>query len=53
MPARRILQLGDPLLRAVSTAVGTPAEAAGTGFVIDGKVYHGNQAVITRKEGNS
>jgi peptide deformylase len=29
MPARRILQLGDPLLRAVSTPVGTPAEAAG------------------------
>src|ERR1700685_2203980 len=28
MPARRILQLGDPLLRAVSTPVGTPAEAA-------------------------
>jgi peptide deformylase len=29
MPARRILQLGDPLLRAVSTPVATPAEAAG------------------------
>jgi peptide deformylase len=28
MPARRILQLGDPLLRAVSTPVATPAEAA-------------------------
>lgn len=27
MSARRILQLGDPLLRAVSTAVDTPAEA--------------------------
>jgi len=30
MPAQRILQLGDPLLRAVSTPVATPAEAAGT-----------------------
>ncbi|MGA3234933.1 MAG: peptide deformylase [Bryobacteraceae bacterium] len=29
MPARRILQLGDPLLRAVSAPVATPAEAAG------------------------
>ena len=29
MPARRILQLGDPLLRAVSTPVETSAEAAG------------------------
>jgi len=29
MPARRILQLGDPLLRAVSTPVETAAEAAG------------------------
>jgi peptide deformylase len=28
MPARRILQLGDPLLRAVSAPVATPAEAA-------------------------
>jgi peptide deformylase len=28
MPARRILQLGDPLLRAVSTPVSTAAEAA-------------------------
>lgn len=28
MPARRILQLGDPLLRAVSTSVETAAEAA-------------------------
>ena len=28
MPARRILQLGDPLLRAVSAPVDTPAEAA-------------------------
>ncbi|HTT60609.1 MAG TPA: peptide deformylase [Bryobacteraceae bacterium] len=28
MSARRILQLGDPLLRAVSAPVGTPAEAA-------------------------
>src|ERR1700678_824723 len=28
MPARRILQLGDPLLRAVSTPIETPAEAA-------------------------
>jgi peptide deformylase len=28
MPARRILQLGDPLLRAVSTPVATAAEAA-------------------------
>jgi peptide deformylase len=29
MSARRILQLGDPLLRAVSAPVGDPAEAAG------------------------
>jgi peptide deformylase len=29
MPARRILQLGDPLLRAVSAPVGSPGEAAG------------------------
>jgi peptide deformylase len=29
MPACRILQLGDPLLRAVSAPVATPAEAAG------------------------
>jgi len=29
MPARRILQLGDPLLRAVSTPVETSAEAVG------------------------
>jgi peptide deformylase len=29
MPARRILQLGDPVLRAISTPVATPAEAAG------------------------
>jgi peptide deformylase len=29
MPARRILQLGDPLLRAVSTPADTPEEAAG------------------------
>src|ERR1035441_6713823 len=28
MPARRILQLGDPLLRAVSVPVATPQEAA-------------------------
>jgi peptide deformylase len=28
MPARRILQLGDPLLRAVSVPVSTPQEAA-------------------------
>ncbi len=28
MPARRILQLGDPLLRAVSAPVGAPAAAA-------------------------
>src|SRR5580692_7188463 len=27
MPSRRILQLGDPLLRAVSATVSTPAEA--------------------------
>jgi peptide deformylase len=27
MPARRILQLGDPLLRTVSAPVGTPSEA--------------------------
>jgi peptide deformylase len=27
MPARRILQLGDPVLRAVSTPAGSPAEA--------------------------
>ena len=29
MPARRIVQLGDPLLRAVSAPVATPAEAGG------------------------
>jgi peptide deformylase len=29
MPVRRILQLGDPLLRAVSAAAATPAEASG------------------------
>ena len=29
MSARRILQLGDPLLRAVSAPVATPAEASG------------------------
>jgi hypothetical protein len=29
MSARRILQLGDPLLRAVSVPVATPAEAGG------------------------
>jgi peptide deformylase len=29
MPARRILQLGDPLLRAVSTPVESPEDAAG------------------------
>ncbi len=29
MPVRRILQLGDPLLRAVSQPVGAPEEAAG------------------------
>lgn len=28
MPARRIIQLGDPLLRAISTPVATPAGAA-------------------------
>ncbi|MBZ5584698.1 MAG: peptide deformylase [Acidobacteriia bacterium] len=30
MPARRILQLGDPLLRTVSRPVGAPEEASGT-----------------------
>ncbi len=30
MSARRILQLGDPLLRAISVPVATPAEAAAT-----------------------